>query len=172
MNSAAEKGTPNNHSVAAQFPSFYAPPGMLDSDTPLQPQSLEAAKRFCGCVVSLIIYLIFHCTLCYVFPSLWTVSPFVVHIQFCNSSSCLRTVLFISAFSAAILAVDHVMSSTCNVSSTPSGEDTNNIQEGEDCSRAFVIGRPPGHHAGPHGYAMSSFSCLVFIYSVFISMHK
>jgi hypothetical protein len=30
------------------LPVFYAPPGMLDSDTPLQPQSLEAAKRFCG----------------------------------------------------------------------------------------------------------------------------
>jgi acetoin utilization deacetylase AcuC-like enzyme len=33
---------------AMALPAFYAPPGMLDSDTPLQPQSLEAAKRFCG----------------------------------------------------------------------------------------------------------------------------
>eukprot|EP01032_Pedospumella_encystans_P011509 gene11509-13377_t len=104
MSSAAEKGTPNNHSVAAQFPSFYAPPGMLDSDTPLQPQSLEAAKRFCG---------------------------------------------------AAILAVDHVMASTCNVSISACNEETN-TQEGGECSRAFVIGRPPGHHAGPHGCVPSA----------------
>ena len=93
--------------------------------------------------------------------------------QFCNSSLCLRTVLFISPFSAAILAVDHVMSSTCNVSTTPSGDDANNTQEGvEECSRAFVIGRPPGHHAGPHGYAMSSFSCLVLFERVFMSIHS
>lgn len=38
-----KKGAP-----AQELPPFYAPVGMLDSDTPLQAQSLEAAKRFCG----------------------------------------------------------------------------------------------------------------------------
>ena len=32
----------------SKFPPFYAPIGMLDTDTPLLPHSLEAAKRFCG----------------------------------------------------------------------------------------------------------------------------
>lgn len=54
--------------------------------------------------------------------------------------------------SAAILAVDHVMASTCSVSISTTGNEEKeaNTQE-EVCSRAFVIGRPPGHHAGPHG---------------------
>jgi acetoin utilization deacetylase AcuC-like enzyme len=45
--SSSSSGADRGKSVMA-LPAFYAPPGMLDSDTPLQPQSLEAAKRFCG----------------------------------------------------------------------------------------------------------------------------
>ena len=67
-------------------PSFYAPAGKLDSDTPLVPQSLDASSKFC---------------------------------------------------SAAMFAVDKVMS----------GEFT----------RAFVLGRPPGHHAGPSGCVASDY---------------
>jgi acetoin utilization deacetylase AcuC-like enzyme len=48
---------------AMALPAFYAPPGMLDSDTPLQPQSLEAAKRFCGYVLRM------YCTCCTSFVS-------------------------------------------------------------------------------------------------------
>jgi hypothetical protein len=49
----------NNNSAGGNcgFPPFYAPAGMLDCDTPLQPQSLEAAKRFCG--YALPIYFVF-----------------------------------------------------------------------------------------------------------------
>ena len=36
-----------------QMPSFYAPPGNLDVDTPLVPQSLEASRKFCGYVTCL-----------------------------------------------------------------------------------------------------------------------
>jgi acetoin utilization deacetylase AcuC-like enzyme len=69
-------------------PSFYAPDGMLDPDTPLSPYSLEAAKKYCG---------------------------------------------------AAMLAVDLLM-------------------KPEETSRAaFVIGRPPGHHAGPNGCVPSDY---------------
>ena len=37
-----------------QIPSFYAPPGNLDVDTPLVPQSLEASRKFCGYVICFI----------------------------------------------------------------------------------------------------------------------
>ena len=67
-------------------PSFYAPAGKLDSDTPLVPQSLDASSRFC---------------------------------------------------SAAMSAVDKVMNGEFN--------------------RAFVLGRPPGHHAGPNGCVTSDY---------------
>ena len=67
-------------------PSFYAPPGMLDSDTPLVHQSLDASRKFCG---------------------------------------------------AAMIAVDKVMSGSHD--------------------RAFVLGRPPGHHAGPNGCVPSKY---------------
>jgi len=67
-------------------PSFYAPPGMLDADTPLEQQSLDASRKFCG---------------------------------------------------AAMMAVDKVMSGTHD--------------------RAFVLGRPPGHHAGPNGCVPSQY---------------
>jgi acetoin utilization deacetylase AcuC-like enzyme len=30
------------------LPPFYSPDGFLDSDTPLVPQSLEAARKYCG----------------------------------------------------------------------------------------------------------------------------
>jgi acetoin utilization deacetylase AcuC-like enzyme len=45
---------------------------------------------------------------------------------------------------AAILAVDHAMRHReCR------RDDTNEARQA--CDRVFVIGRPPGHHAGPHG---------------------
>ena len=48
-----------------QIPSFYAPPGNLDVDTPLVPQSLEASRKFCGYVICFIgkffqLLIIFH----------------------------------------------------------------------------------------------------------------
>jgi acetoin utilization deacetylase AcuC-like enzyme len=70
------------------LPYFYAPPGLLDTDTPLVSQSFEAAKRFC---------------------------------------------------SAAMLAVDCLMARESQAVGT------------QRYKRAFVIGRPPGHHAGPDG---------------------
>jgi acetoin utilization deacetylase AcuC-like enzyme len=33
------------------FPSFYAPKGFLDTDTPLSPQSLNASTMFCGAAI-------------------------------------------------------------------------------------------------------------------------
>ncbi|KAJ1409956.1 histone deacetylase domain-containing protein [Ochromonadaceae sp. CCMP2298] len=96
------------------LPSFYAGAGLLDCDTPLLPQSLAAAKRFCG---------------------------------------------------AAILAVDHVM--TAGRRRAGEGGVAGGVEVGlggarvgtaagaaasdTDCTRVFVIGRPPGHHAGPSG---------------------
>lgn len=78
-------------------PSFYAPGGNLDCDTPLSPQSLTAAKRFCG---------------------------------------------------AAMLAVDYVMDANSRANHMPGQA---------EYDRAFVIGRPPGHHAGPNGCVPSEF---------------
>jgi len=61
-------------------------------------------------------------------------------------------IIIFSMCSAAILAVDHVMANPCNVSiSTTGNEEKETTHKEEVCSRAFVIGRPPGHHAGPHG---------------------
>jgi acetoin utilization deacetylase AcuC-like enzyme len=73
--------------IEGEFPSFYAPEGKLDTDTPLVSQSFTAAKRFC---------------------------------------------------SAAIHAVDLLVKN----------KEQANAQKNR---RAFVIGRPPGHHAGPSG---------------------
>ena len=70
----------------SKYPPFYAPPGMLDADTPLVHQSLDASRKFCG---------------------------------------------------AAMMAVDKVMSGSHD--------------------RAFVLGRPPGHHAGPNGCVPSQY---------------
>jgi acetoin utilization deacetylase AcuC-like enzyme len=81
--------THNSESNSSAIPSFYAPSGYLDIDTPLVPQSLNASRRFCG---------------------------------------------------AAILAVDLLMKCTKNDSKEPS-----------ILSHAFILGRPPGHHAGPNG---------------------
>jgi hypothetical protein len=134
----------NNSSAGGNhgFPPFYAPAGMLDCDTPLQPQSLEAAKRFCG--YARIIYPCF--CICFVTANL----------------SAFQNVYY----SAAILAVDHVMQSVLrqdyaglvsSTSATKSEEkQTQEQQQQGHCRRAFVIGRPPGHHAGPNGYAFSS----------------
>ena len=80
-----------------QLPSFYAPAGDLDTDTPLGPQSLQAASRFCG---------------------------------------------------AAMWAVDQVMRAP---GPRPAGEREGEGERGAAVTRAFVIGRPPGHHAGPSG---------------------
>jgi acetoin utilization deacetylase AcuC-like enzyme len=70
------------------YPYFYSPTGVLDVDTPLAPQSLSTAKRYCA---------------------------------------------------AAMLAVDMVMAGNIN-------------SRDDKYDRVFVMGRPPGHHAGPSGY--------------------
>lgn len=75
-----------NQDISKKAPSFYAPPGMLDADTPLVHQSLDASRKFCG---------------------------------------------------AAMTAVDKVMSGSHD--------------------RAFVLGRPPGHHSGPNGCVPSQY---------------
>ena len=76
-----------NANIQLNLPAFYAPNGYLDTDTPLSPQSLDAARNFCG---------------------------------------------------AAILAVDLLMNNTSMA-----------VNSGHLVDRAFVVGRPPGHHAGP-----------------------
>lgn len=63
------------------------------------------------------------------------------------------TVCVLLSDSAAILAVDHVMAG-CNPFSSHNDAHVSEtlLDEGaQACNRAFVIGRPPGHHAGPNG---------------------
>jgi acetoin utilization deacetylase AcuC-like enzyme len=43
-----------------------------------------------------------------------------------------------------MLAVDHVMDDVLSGRGAEEGSERH--------SRVFVIGRPPGHHAGPNGY--------------------
>eukprot|EP01038_Epipyxis_sp_PR26KG_P007318 gene7318-9972_t len=82
-------GNKENHNSDGG-PSFKSPPNLLDPDTPLMAQSLEAAKLFCG---------------------------------------------------AAMQAVDLLM---------------NEASSTKPCT-AFVVGRPPGHHAGPNGCVPSEY---------------
>ena len=86
----------NNH-FKTQQPSFYAPEGYLDPDTPLSLHSLSAAKKYCG---------------------------------------------------AAMLAVDLLLQSDKN------GEGVGFEHQNR---AAFVVGRPPGHHAGPNGCVPSEY---------------
>lgn len=79
------------------MPSFYAPAGNLDTDTPLVTQSLYAARKYCG---------------------------------------------------AAMLAVDSLMR----------GSSSSQSYLASEClSHAFVLGRPPGHHAGSRGCVPSDY---------------
>ena len=81
------------------MPSFYAPAGNLDTDTPLVTHSLNASKKYCG---------------------------------------------------AAILAVDYLMGGKSTSQSSRSSVS-------ECLSHAFVLGRPPGHHAGSRGCVPSDY---------------
>ena len=51
---------PTNQAQSTSFPSFYALIGNLDVDTPLGNQSLDAARRFCGYVYTLFMYIHMH----------------------------------------------------------------------------------------------------------------
>lgn len=100
-----EQKSLSNSSADVAVPSFYAPAGYLDVDTPLRALSLAAAKRFCG---------------------------------------------------AAMLAVDKIMSTPSPPHTHPSEQTIGAETEiggggGGGCRAAFVVGRPPGHHAGPRG---------------------
>lgn len=88
LEAKVKQSAPGTATGSSSIPSFYAPAGYLDIDTPLSSSSLDAAKRFCG---------------------------------------------------GAMLAVDKVLQSPSDV--TAKGP----------VRSAFVIGRPPGHHAGPNG---------------------
>ena len=44
--------TSSGAAAAAAMPTFYAPPGKLDSDTPLVESSLDASRRFCGAAMT------------------------------------------------------------------------------------------------------------------------
>jgi hypothetical protein len=82
-----------------ELPPFYAPHGMLDTDTPLVRGSLDASRKFCG---------------------------------------------------AALRAVDLVMGRSSSSSSSGNGNGNGNGGSRHDgVTHAFVLGRPPGHHAGP-----------------------
>jgi hypothetical protein len=52
-------------------------------------------------------------------------------------------IIIVRAFSAAVHAVNAVM--------TGYGRPTGDADHNTHNSKAFIIGRPPGHHAGPNG---------------------
>ena len=89
-----------------EMPPFYAPHGMLDTDTPLVRGSLNASRKFCG---------------------------------------------------AALRAVDLVMSSGASQASSGGGSGKDGKdgdgRGGDAVTHAFVLGRPPGHHAGAPLYS-------------------
>jgi acetoin utilization deacetylase AcuC-like enzyme len=85
-----------------KMPSFYAPENKLDSDTPLGPYSLTAARNFCG---------------------------------------------------AAMFGVDCLLGSDYSIAAPSTAEGPVSAKHARisQISRSFVVGRPPGHHAGPQG---------------------
>jgi acetoin utilization deacetylase AcuC-like enzyme len=97
-----------------KMPRGYAPHGQLDTDTPLSPQSFDAARRFCG---------------------------------------------------AAMMAVDAVFSDwdpniappSTPATTTATATATAATLSSSTPRRAFAIGRPPGHHAGPSGCVISDY---------------
>lgn len=83
-----------------EIPSFYAPGDKLDSDTPLGPNSLAAARTFCG---------------------------------------------------AAMFGVDCLLGSEYSIAAPSTPGNAAKQAKISKISRSFVVGRPPGHHAGPQG---------------------
>jgi len=105
--------------IITQLPSFYAPPGMLDSDTPLGPTSLAAATRFCA-------------------HAMWAVDAVMGGLdneEFQKSTTMMTT-------------TEQAQQRHSSSSSSPQSASS---QPAKAVSRAFVVGRPPGHHAGPSG---------------------
>ena len=74
--------------------------------------------------------------------------------------------IYLIIYRAAILAVDHIMQGRYSTTTTTA---TSTVKKAEkassSCDRAFVIGRPPGHHAGPNGWVLSFF---IYLFLVFI----
>lgn len=98
-------------SIICPLPPFYAPVGQLDNDTPLGPQSLEAATRFCG-------------------SAMWAVD---------------------AVMGGVTLSQDRSSASAISPSCADAVSEGSTPPHTPHPTRCFVIGRPPGHHAGPHG---------------------
>jgi len=100
--------------VESSLPTFHAPLGLLDTDTPLGVHSYHAAKHAC---------------------------------------------------SAAFYTIDQLMQAYFHKQehayATKNHENTEKAYQQQQsphnhCNRAFLISRPPGHHAGPHGCVPSN----------------
>jgi acetoin utilization deacetylase AcuC-like enzyme len=122
------QGDNTKSSKHKQLPAFYAPGDRLDSDTPVGPHSLHAARHFCGAAMFAV-----DCLL--------------------GQDYC-----FASPRDAAGGGDEKVDLGTPpsspiknNISSSGGSSNGSGVQRINKVSRAFVVGRPPGHHCGPQG---------------------
>ncbi len=148
----------------SKFPPFYAPSGYLDTDTPLTPSSFETAKSYCGWVgeegpVNHFRRAAIHAVNLLLSSSLQQRS---LHL-----SEPIQTPKKQSQKDISETDLYTSLSSTQHTPSHPSslfeGQEKDQIENSEEISSRsslipeaiFVLGRPPGHHAGPDGSVAS-----------------
>jgi hypothetical protein len=163
---------------SSSFPSFYAPPGYLDTDTPLTKSSFETAKAYCRSFLLP--------SLCPLLMSCSAAIFAVDHLLTARSSLPPSSAPLSSASTTAGVTtpvktppsqwqgkgqpplddLEHeqehdLYSSLSSLQHTPSASaavppPVNHLSSPAAHHIAspqtmFVIGRPPGHHAGPNG---------------------
>ena len=117
------------HADFTVIPSFYAGTGMLDSDTPVGPTSLQAAKRFCGAAMFAVDCLLGN----------------DAHIRVPSLDSSDEDVR------------DGEEGGDGDGDGYGDGDEVGERRGVlRPITRSFVIGRPPGHHCGPNGAVVSN----------------
>ena len=116
----------NNSGSGSGSSNHASPSEFLDSDTPLGPFSLLSARKFCGAAMFAV-----DCVLG---------TDMAVSVSVPTTSS---------TTTGTGTGTDTGSTSSRSSTSTSTSSSITNVD------RVFVLGRPPGHHAGPHGCVAS-----------------